>query len=194
MKVSLNWLKKYIDLDLNPDEISEILTAIGLEVEGQEEIETIKGGLQGIIVGHVTECVKHPGADKLSLCKVDVGLEEDLQIVCGAPNVGTGQKVLVATVGTTLYTAEGEAWKIKKGKIRGEESVGMICAEDELGLGNDHNGIVVLPEDTKVGVLAKDLYNIQNDIVYEIGLTPNRSDATSHVGVAEDLAAYLKNQ
>ena len=192
MKVSLNWLRKYIDLDLNPDEISEILTAIGLEVEGQDEIETIKGGLQGIVVGHVTECVKHPGADKLSLCKVNVGIEEHLQIVCGAPNVESGQKVLVATVGTTLYTAEGEPWKIKKGKIRGEESVGMICAEDELGLGNDHNGIVVLPENTEVGILAKDLYNVQNDIVFEIGLTPNRSDATSHVGVAEDLAAYLK--
>ncbi len=192
MNISLNWLKRYINLDLTPGEISEILTAIGLEVEGMKEIETIKGGLEGIVVGFVSECGKHPNADKLSLCKVDLGLEEDLQIVCGAPNVTKGQKVLVATVGTTLYTAEGEAWKIKKGKIRGEVSEGMICAEDELGLGNDHSGIIVLPEDIDVGTVAKELYDVENDIVYEIGLTPNRSDATSHIGVAEDLAAYLK--
>lgn len=192
MKISLNWLKKYIDLNMDPQEISEILTAIGLEVEGMEEIETIKGGLEGIVVGHVTECGKHPNADKLSLCKVDIGTEELLSIVCGAPNVAQGQKVLVATVGTMLYPTEGEPWKIKKGKIRGEASEGMICAEDELGLGDDHSGIIVLPEGTKTGQLAKDLYNIENDVVYEIGLTPNRSDATSHIGVAEDLAAYLK--
>lgn len=191
MKISLNWLKRYIDIDLSPGEISEILTAIGLEVEGMDEIETIKGGLEGVVVGHVIACGKHPNADKLSLCKVNVGGSENLQIVCGAPNVSEGQKVLVATIGTTLYTPEGEAWKIKKGKIRGEASEGMICAEDELGLGDDHNGIIVLPKDVEVGQLAKDLYDVENDIVYHIGLTPNRSDATSHIGVAEDLAAYL---
>ena len=192
MNISLNWLKRYIDLDLSPEEISEILTAIGLEVEGLEEVETVKGGLEGIVVGHIIECGKHPNADKLSLCKVDVAESEPLQIVCGAPNVATGQKVLVATAGTTLYTLEGKAWKIKSGKIRGEASQGMICAEDELGLGDDHDGIIVLPDHAETGSLGKDLYNIQNDIVFEIGLTPNRSDATSHIGVAEDLAAYLK--
>ncbi|MDF1864762.1 MAG: phenylalanine--tRNA ligase subunit beta [Saprospiraceae bacterium] len=192
MNVSLNWLKDYIDIDQTPQKTSEILTDIGLEVEGDEEIESIKGGLEGIVVGHVKECDQHPNADKLSLTKVNVGREEDLQIVCGAPNVAIGQKVLVATIGTTLYSSEGEAWKIKKGKIRGETSEGMICAEDELGLGNDHNGIIVLPEEVEVGTLAKDYYKIENDILFEIGLTPNRSDATCHLGVAKDLAAALK--
>ncbi len=192
MKVSLNWLKDYLDIDLNVDETSELLTAIGLEVEGMEEIETIKGGLKGLVIGQVKECGKHPGADKLSLTKVDIGGEDDLQIVCGAPNVATGQKVVVATIGTVLYDAEGRDFKIKKGKIRGEVSEGMICAEDELGLGKDHSGIIVLPEDTKIGTLASEYYKIENDIVYEIGLTPNRSDATSHLGVAKDLAAALK--
>jgi len=192
MKISLNWLKQYIALDQSPEEISEILTAIGLEVEGMEEVETIKGGLKGIVVGHVVECGKHPNADKLSLTSVNIGEDEPLQIVCGAPNVAQGQKVLVATVGTTLYTPEGEAWKIKAGKIRGEVSKGMICAEDEIGLGESHDGIMVLAENTKVGQLAADLFKVNNDIVYDIGLTPNRSDATSHIGVAEDLSAYLK--
>lgn len=192
MKISLNWLKEYIDIPLSPAELSTILTDLGLEVEGEDEIESIKGGLNGVVVGHVKECGKHPNADKLSLTKVDVGGEELLQIVCGAPNVAAGQKVLVATVGTTLYDKEGEPWKIKKGKIRGEVSQGMICAEDELGLGNDHGGIIVLPEDLVPGMLAADHYEIENDIVYDIGLTPNRSDATSHIGVAKDLAAYFK--
>ncbi|MFT5165271.1 MAG: phenylalanyl-tRNA synthetase beta chain [Saprospiraceae bacterium] len=192
MKVSLNWLKDYLDIDINPDETSELLTAIGLEVEGMEEIESIKGGLRGLVIGYVKECGKHPGADKLSLTKVDVGAEENLQIVCGAPNVAAGQKVVVATIGTVLYDAEGRDFKIKKGKIRGEVSEGMICAEDELGLGNDHSGIIVLPEDAKVGLEASKYYKIENDVVYEIGLTPNRSDATSHLGVAKDLAAALK--
>jgi phenylalanyl-tRNA synthetase beta chain len=191
MNVSLNWLKKYIDLDLDPDKISEILTTIGLEVEGMKEIESVKGGLRGVVVGHVTECGKHPNADKLSLTKVNIGGEEDVQIVCGAPNVAQGQKVLVATIGTTLYSPEGEPWKIKKGKIRGEESHGMICAEDELGLGASHDGIMILPEEVKVGTLASDYFKIENDYVYDIGLTPNRSDATSHIGVAQDVAAYL---
>ncbi|WP_235298039.1 phenylalanine--tRNA ligase subunit beta [Portibacter marinus] len=192
MKISLNWLKEYIELDQTPQELSEILTAIGLEVEGMEEVETVKGGLKGIKVGQVIECQKHPNADKLSLTKVDLGNGMPLQIVCGAPNVAQGQKVLVATVGSTLYTPEGEAWKIKAGKIRGEVSEGMICAEDEIGLGTSHDGIMVLPDDTEVGQWASDLFDINTDIVYEIGLTPNRSDATSHIGVAEDLAAYLK--
>lgn len=192
MKISLNWLRKYLELSQSPEQIGEILTNIGLEVEGLEKVETIQGGLRGIVVGHVKECIKHPNADKLSLTKVDLGQDEDVQIVCGAPNVAAGQKVLVATVGTTLYSAEGEPWKIKKGKIRGEVSQGMICAEDELGLGNDHSGIIVLPEDVSVGMAARDYYKIEDDYVYEIGLTPNRSDATSHMGVVRDLAAYLK--
>jgi len=192
MKISLNWLKEYIDIPLSPVELSTVLTDLGLEVEGEEEIESIKGGLKGIVVGHVKECGKHPNADKLSLTKVDVGGEDLLQIVCGAPNVAAGQKVLVATVGTTLYDKEGEPWKIKKGKIRGEASQGMICAEDEVGLGNDHDGIIVLPEDLTPGTLATEHYKIENDMVYDIGLTPNRSDATSHIGVAKDLSAYFK--
>ncbi len=192
MKISLNWLKSYLDINQDAHKVAEILTDIGLEEEGIEEVESIKGGLEGIVIGHVKECGQHPNADKLSLTKVDVGAEELLQIVCGAPNVAAGQKVLVATVGTTLYTAEGEAWKIKKGKIRGEASHGMICAEDELGLGNDHSGIIVLPETVAVGTSAKDYYKVEKDTVYEIGLTPNRSDATSHIGVAKDLAAALK--
>jgi len=192
MNVSLNWLKDYLDINLSPDEVSELLTAIGLEVEGMEEIESIKGGLKGIVIGEVKECGKHPNADKLSLTKVDVGEEEDLQIVCGAPNVAAGQKVVVATVGTVLYDAEGRDFKIKKGKIRGEVSQGMICAEDELQLGSDHSGIIVLPTDVKVGTPASEYYEIENDVVYEIGLTPNRSDATAHLGVAKDLAAAMK--
>jgi phenylalanyl-tRNA synthetase beta chain len=192
MNISLNWLKDYIDIDLDPVKVGEILTDIGLEVEGEEEVESIKGRLEGIVIGYVKECGKHPNADKLSVTKVDVGGPETLDIVCGAPNVAAGQKVLVATIGTTLYSAEGEAWKIKKGKIRGEVSEGMICAEDELGLGTSHDGIMVLPEDAPVGGLAKDYFNIETDYVYEIGLTPNRSDATNHIGAARDLAAAMK--
>ncbi len=191
MKTSLSWLKKYVDLDLSIDELSDILTTIGLEVEGVEEVEMIQGGLQGVVVGHVKTCEKHPDADKLSLTTVNVGGDEDLQIVCGAPNVGVGKKVLVATIGTTLYNAE-KPWKIKKGKIRGQVSEGMICAEDELGLGTSHEGIMVLPEDTKVGMQAAEYFNIESDTVFDIGLTPNRSDATSHLGVAKDVCAYLK--
>ncbi len=192
MDVSLNWLRQYIDIDISPAEIGEVLTAIGLEVEGEKEVESIKGGLEGIVVGHVRTCTKHPNADKLSITKVDIGGEEVLDIVCGAPNVSAGQKVLVATVGTTLYSPEGEPWKIKKGKIRGEVSLGMICAEDELGLGKSHDGIMVLPEDVQIGMLAKDYFKLDTDYVYEIGLTPNRSDATNHLGVARDLSAALK--
>lgn len=192
MTISLNWLNDYLNIHLSPEEISEVLTSIGLEVEGMEKIETIPGGLEGVVVGHVLECGKHPNADKLSLTKVDIGSGEPLQIVCGAPNVAQGQKVLVATVGTTLHPLEGEPITLKKGKIRGEASEGMICAEDELGLGKDHSGILVLPDDTPIGQSARDYFNIKTDYVYEIGLTPNRSDATNHIGVAKDLAAALK--
>ena len=192
MKISLNWLKEYIDIPLSAEELSGILTDLGLEVEGEEIVESVKGGLKGIVVGHVVECGKHPNADKLSLTKVDIGEEELKQIVCGAPNVAAGQKVLIATVGTTLYDKEGEPWKIKKGKIRGEVSEGMICAEDEVGLGAGHDGIMVLPEHLKVGMPAVEHFQLDNDVVYDIGLTPNRSDATSHIGVAKDLAAYFK--
>lgn len=192
MKVSLNWLKEYIDVALDPETISEILTSTGLEVEGLEQIESIPGGLEGVVVGEVMTCGQHPNADRLSLTTVNIGNGEPLSIVCGAPNVAAGQKVLVATVGTTLHPVEGEPIKLKKGKIRGEVSEGMICAEDELGIGSSHDGIMVLPGDTPVGQPARDYFNIQTDFVYEIGLTPNRSDATNHVGVARDLAAALK--
>ncbi len=194
MTISLNWLKKYIDIPLSPEEISNLLTSLGLEVEGMEEVETIKGGLAGVVVGEVKECWKHPGADKLSLTKVDIGTGELLQIVCGAPNVAAGQRVMVATVGTTLHPTEGEPLTLKKGKIRGEESQGMICAEDELGIGGDHSGILVLPTNTSIGQSAKEYFNIETDVIFEIGLTPNRSDATCHLGVARDLAAALKIQ
>ncbi|MCB0704691.1 MAG: phenylalanine--tRNA ligase subunit beta [Saprospiraceae bacterium] len=192
MKVSLNWLKSYMSLDLEPEKIGEILTDIGLEVEGMEQIESIPGGLQGLVVGLVTECGKHPDADRLSLTRVDVGTGEPVQIVCGAPNVAAGQKVIVATVGTMLYPTEGEPFKIKKGKIRGEVSEGMICAEDEIGLGTSHAGIMILPDELKIGTPAAKVFKLENDVVYDIGLTPNRSDATCHIGVAQDLAAYLK--
>ncbi len=192
MKLALNWLKEYTDINLPPQKVGEILTDIGLEVEGEEEIESIPGGLAGLVVGHVVECGKHPNADKLSLTKVDVGGENLLQVVCGAPNVAAGQKVVVATVGTTIHPLDGEPFKIKKGKIRGEASEGMLCAEDEIGLGTDHNGIIVLPETTKVGTLVRDYYELENDYVYEIGLTPNRSDGTNQTGSAKDLAAALK--
>ncbi|MEM9835360.1 MAG: phenylalanine--tRNA ligase subunit beta [Bacteroidota bacterium] len=191
MKSSLNWLRQYVDIDLSPEAIGEVLTGTGLEVEGMETVESIPGGLAGVVVGHVIECGKHPGADRLWLTKVDLGTGAPVQIVCGAPNVAQGQKVLVATVGCTLYPTDGEPFKIKKGKIRGEVSEGMICAEDELGLGTDHDGIIVLPADTKVGTPAAEVYELENDYVYEIGLTPNRSDATNHLGVAFDLAAAI---
>lgn len=194
MRISLNWLKEYTQIDLDPEKVSEILTDIGLEVEGMERFESLKGGLKGVVVGEVKTCVKHPNADKLSLTTVDVGTGALLQIVCGAPNVAKGQKVFVATEGTTLYPldSDNEPLLIKKGKIRGEVSEGMICAEDELGIGRDHSGIMVLPEDTKIGLTAGDYFKIEQDYVYEIGLTPNRSDATNHLGVARDIAAALK--
>ena len=193
MKISLNWLQDYLDLsDLAPEKIGEVLTEIGLEVEGMEKFESIKGGLEGVVVGRVLKTQKHPNADNLTITKVDVNGDEDLQIICGAPNVAEDQKVLVAMEGTTLYGTDGNPFKIKRAKIRGEESRGMICAEDELGLGDSHEGIMVLPDDAAVGTLAKEYFQIETDTVYDIGLTPNRSDATSHIGVAKDLAAALK--
>lgn len=191
MKISYNWLKQFINTDLSTNEADALLTDLGLEVEGVTNFESVKGGLEGVVVGHVTECKKHPNADKLKLTKVNIGEGEELQIVCGAPNVAEGQKVPVATIGTTLYDEKGEAWKIKKGKIRGEASHGMICAEDELGLGESHDGIMVLAEDLKPGTLLKDIFEVEIDQVFEIGLTPNRADAMSHWGVARDLRAGL---
>jgi phenylalanyl-tRNA synthetase beta chain len=191
MKISYNWLKTLIDTDLTPEQMDEHLTSSGLEVEGIETFESIKGGLKGIVVGHVVEKEKHPDADKLSLTKVDVGGPELLSIVCGAPNVAAGQKVLVATIGAKLYPTTGEPFEIKKSKIRGAASEGMICAEDEIGLGTSHDGIMVLPQDAVVGTPAAEFFKLENDYVLEIGLTPNRADAASHYGVARDLAAIL---
>lgn len=192
MKISYNWLKQFIKTDWKSGEISSLLTDLGLEVEGVDAYQSVKGGLEGIVVGHVLTCIQHPNADKLSLTTVDLGDgNPPVQIVCGAPNVAAGQKVAVATIGTTLYDKEGAAFQIKKGKIRGEESHGMLCAEDELGLGGSHDGIIVLSPDLKPGTLVAKIYNIENDEVFEIGLTPNRADAMSHWGVARDLKAGL---
>lgn len=192
MNVSLNWLKRHIDFDLPIEQVSEILTAIGLEVEGVKTFETVKGGLHGVVCGHVTSCGQHPNADRLKVTTVNVGGDTDLNVVCGAPNVADGQKVWVATVGTDLYSPEGEKLTIKASKIRGEESAGMLCAEDELGLGSSHDGIMILPTDLAIGTTARDYYEIGEDTIFDIGLTPNRSDATHHRGVAEDLAAYFE--
>ena len=190
MKISYNWLKEYIDTNLSPEELSKILTSIGLEVESLERIETVKGGLKGVIIGEVLTCEKHPDADKLSITTVNIGADEPLNIVCGAPNVAAGQKVAVATIGTTLYFNNNEL-TLKKTKIRGQLSEGMICAEDELGLGTSHEGIIVLEPNAKVGMPAAEYFNIKDDYQFEIGLTPNRIDAASHFGVARDLAAFL---
>ena len=195
MKISYNWLKQFIKVDWDAEKTGNLLTDLGLEIEGIEAFESVQGGLKGIVVGHVLECEQHPNADRLKVTKVDIGNGEIVQIVCGAPNVAAGQKVPVATIGTTLYDEEGSPWKIKKGKIRGEESHGMICAEDELGLGKSHDGIMVLNEDFKPGTLGSDIIEIENDQVFEIGLTPNRADAMSHWGVARDLkAGLLRNE
>ena len=194
MKISYNWLKQFINIDWNAEKTGELLTDLGLEIEGIETYESVKGGLKGIVVGEVLTCEQHPNADRLKVTTVNIDEAEPVQIVCGAPNVAAGQKVPVATIGTTLYTAEGEAWKIKKGKIRGEESHGMICAEDELGLGESHDGIMVLDADLKVGTPAAEIFEVENDEVFEIGLTPNRADAMSHYGVARDLKAGLLQQ
>jgi len=192
MQISYNWLKQFLKLDWEAQKTAELLTDLGLEVEGITPFESIKGGLKGVVVGEVLTCEKHPNADKLKITTVAIGSGAPLQIVCGAPNVAAGQKVPVATIGTTLYTPEGEAWKIKKGKIRGEESHGMLCAEDELGLGHGHDGILILEGTLVPGTPCSDVFTVEQDEVFEIGLTPNRADAMSHFGVARDLKAGLK--
>ena len=192
MKISYNWLKEFIKFDLDPEKISSYLTNLGLEVEGIENYSPVKGGLEGLVVGEIKECIKHPNADRLNITHVNIGNNNELKIICGAPNVSKGQKVAVATIGTTLYSANGESWKIKKGKIRGEESNGMLCSEDEIGLGTNHKGILILNEKTKPGTPLKNYFNIDNDFIFEIGLTPNRADAMSHYGTARDLKAGLK--
>ncbi|KJD34874.1 phenylalanyl-tRNA synthetase subunit beta [Tamlana sedimentorum] len=191
MKISYNWLKQFLKIDWTTEQTGELLTDLGLEVEGINAYQSVKGGLEGVVIGEVLTCEKHPNADKLKVTTVNIGADAPVQIVCGAPNVAAGQKVPVATIGTTLYTEEGEAWTIKKGKIRGEESFGMICAEDELGLGKSHDGIMVLSDDLIPGTPAAELFEIENDQVFEIGLTPNRADAMSHWGTARDLKAGL---
>lgn len=193
MRISYNWLKQFININWEADKTAELLTDLGLEVEGIHKFESIKGGLKGVVTGKILEVWKHPNADKLSITKVDLGDGNPVQIVCGAPNVAPGQIVPVATVGTILYDKEGKEFKIKKGKIRGEVSLGMICAEDELGLGNDHSGIMVLDENIKPGKLASEVFEIETDEIFEIGLTPNRADAMSHLGVARDLKAGLRH-
>lgn len=191
MNISYNWLTDYIQTDLSPEDVSAALTSIGLETGGIDEVQTIKGGLEGLVIGKVLTCVEHPNSDHLHVTTVDLGTGEPTQIVCGAPNVAAGQHVVVATVGTTLYDGD-QSFTIKKSKIRGEASMGMICAEDEIGIGASHDGIIVLPETAVVGTLAKDYYNIKSDYVLEVDITPNRVDAASHYGVARDLAAYHK--
>ena len=194
MNISYNWLKRYIATDLPAEKIAEILTDIGLEVEGFEKIETVKGGLRGVVVGEVVTCADHPDSDHLHVTAVDVGAAEPLQIVCGAANCRAGLKVLCATVGAVLYPDGGdEEFKIKRSKIRGVESLGMICAEDEIGVGSSHDGIIVIPADKAPapGTPAAEYYNLTSDYVMEVDLTPNRIDAASHFGVARDLAAYL---
>ena len=190
MNISYNWLKEYVDFDLTPDEVAAALTSIGLETGSVEEVQTIKGGLEGLVIGEVLTCEAHPNSDHMHVTTVNLGQGEPVQIVCGAPNVAAGQKVVVATLGTKLYDGD-ECFTIKKSKLRGVESVGMICAEDEIGIGTDHAGIIVLPETAVPGMLAKDYYNIKSDYVLEVDITPNRADACSHYGVARDLYAYL---
>ncbi|MGK7396248.1 MAG: phenylalanine--tRNA ligase subunit beta [Candidatus Cyclobacteriaceae bacterium M3_2C_046] len=195
MKISYNWLNQYIDLgDLPAEKIADLLTSSGLEVEGLETFEQVKGGLEGLVIGEVITCKAHPNADKLSLTTVDIGQGQNVSIVCGAPNVAAGQKVVVAPVGSTLYPTGHKPFKIKKAKIRGEVSEGMICAEDEIGLGTSHDGIMVLETDLPNGIPVNQYFNIETDKIFEIGLTPNRADATSHIGVARDLKALLKKE
>ena len=193
MKISYNWLQNYLSINLSPDKLSSLLTDIGLEVESVDYIDSVKGGLKGVVIGEVVNKVKHPNADRLSLTSVDIGDQDLLQIVCGAPNVEIGQKVPVATVGTWLYTGD-DKFKIKRSKIRGEESSGMICAEYELGLGEDNDGIMVLDQSANIGMQASEYFNLESDVVFDIGLTPNRSDAMCHIGVARDLMAVLNSK
>ena len=191
MKVSYNWLKKYINISETPEEIGRILTDTGLEVESITPFESIKGGLKGLVIGHVITCEKHPGADHLHITTVEVGNGNPLHIICGAPNVASGQTVVVAKTGTTLYPVKSDPFIIKKTKIRGEISEGMICAEDEIGFGSGHEEILVLDTDIPPGTPATEFFQIEKDYTIEIGLTPNRGDATSHIGVARDLKAAL---
>jgi phenylalanyl-tRNA synthetase beta chain len=190
MNISYNWLKEYVNFDLTPDEVAAALTSIGLETGDVEEVQSIKGGLEGLVIGEVLTCEPHPNSDHMHITTVDLGQGDPVQIVCGAANVAAGQKVVVATLGTKLYDGD-ECFTIKKSKLRGVESNGMICAEDEIGIGTSHEGIIVLPEDVVPGTLAKDYYNIKSDYVLEVDITPNRSDACSHYGVARDLYAWL---
>lgn len=190
MNISLKWLKEYVDFDMTAQEVADALTSEGLEVDGVEEVQAIKGGLEGLVVGHVLTCEPHPNSDHMHVTTVDVGGEAPIQIVCGAPNVAAGQKVIVATVGTKLYDGD-DCFTIKRSKLRGVESLGMICAEDEIGVGNSHDGIIVLPEDTLVGMKAAEYYGLESDYVIEVDITPNRADACSHYGVARDFYAWL---
>ena len=190
MNISYKWLKEYVDFDLTAQEVADALTSEGLEVDGVEEVQAIKGGLEGLVVGHVLSCEPHPNSDHMHICQVDLGGDAPQQIVCGAPNVAAGQKVIVATIGTKLYDGD-QCFTIKKSKLRGVESLGMICAEDEIGVGKSHDGIIVLPEDTPVGMKAAAYYGLESDYVIEVDITPNRADACSHYGVARDLYAWL---
>lgn len=191
MNISYNWLKEYVDFNLTPEETAAALTSIGLEVGSVEERQAVKGGLKGLCVGQVETCEKHPDSDHMHVCQVNIGKETPLQIVCGAPNVACRQKVIVATIGTVLYDGDN-AFTIKRSKLRGIESYGMLCAEDEIGIGNNHDGIIVLPEDTPIGMLASEYYKLESDYIIEVDITPNRADACSHYGVARDLYAWLK--
>src|SRR5687767_10289565 len=193
MTISYKWLSEYLPVMIEPERLARILTSIGLEVESFEKYEEVKGGLKGLVIGEVLTTEKHPNADKLTLTTVNTGNGEPLQIVCGAPNVAAGQKVIVAKVGTTIFPTAGDPLTMKIAKIRGVESHGMICAEDEIGIGSSHAGIMVLPTDVKIGVPAVEYFNPYSDYVYEIGLTPNRMDAMSHWGVARDVCAYLSH-
>ncbi|MCF0193244.1 MAG: phenylalanine--tRNA ligase subunit beta, partial [Prevotella sp.] len=190
MNISYKWLKDYVDFTLTPDEVAAALTSEGLEVGGVEEVQTIKGGLKGLYVGQVLTCEAHPNSDHMHITTVDLGQGEPQQIVCGAPNVAAGQKVIVAALGCTLYDGDKE-FTIKKSKLRGVESCGMICAEDEIGVGTSHDGIIVLPEDAVVGTPAAEYYNLESDFIIEVDITANRADAISHWGVARDLYAWL---
>ena len=194
MKISYNWLKQFIKLPENAEKTGELLTDLGLEVEGIHSFQSVRGGLEGIVVGHVLSCEKHPNADKLNLTKVNIGNGEEVQIVCGAPNIAAGQKVPVATIGTVLYDEKGEEWQIKKGKIRDESSFGMICSEKEIGIGSSHEGIMVMEDDLIPGTPVAEIFEVENDKVFEIGLTPNRADAMGHWGVARDLKAGYQQQ
>ena len=194
MNISYKWLKEYVDFDLTPAEVAEALTSEGLEVGSVSEVQAVKGGLEGLVVGEVLTCEAHPNSDHMHVCSVNLGEGEPVQIVCGAPNVAAGQKVIVATLGAKLYGEGDECFTIKRSKLRGVESLGMICAEDEIGVGKSHDGIIVLPADTQVGMKAAEYYGLESDFVIEVDITPNRADACSHYGVARDLYAWLVRQ